>query len=56
LPEVLSIPDPALLAWPLLLLPFVLQYVNWFAIPVEEASLSEFEGYREYRARVRRWL
>jgi protein-S-isoprenylcysteine O-methyltransferase Ste14 len=45
-----------LLAWPLLLLPFVLAYVNWFVIPVEEGNLSEFEGYRAYRARVRRWL
>jgi len=45
-----------LLAWPLLVLPFVLAYVNWFVIPVEEGSLSEFEGYREYRSRVRRWI
>ena len=45
-----------LLAWPLLLLPFVVAYVNWFVIPVEEGNLSEFKGYREYRSRVRRWM
>jgi protein-S-isoprenylcysteine O-methyltransferase Ste14 len=32
------------------------RYVNWFVIPVEEASLKMFEGYGEYSARVHRWL
>lgn len=42
--------------WPLLFLLFLLAYVNWFVIPVEEASLKDFEGYGEYCSRVRRWL
>ena len=42
--------------WPVLVLPFVLAYVNWFVIPVEEASLKRIEGYGEYSARVHRWL
>ena len=45
-----------LLVWPLPLLLFVLGYVHFFVIPVEEASLRAFEGYDAYRARVRRWL
>lgn len=44
--------------WPVLFLPLVLAYVNWFVIPVEEARLSEVFGakYGEYRNSVRRWL
>jgi len=42
--------------WPLLVLPFVIAYVNWFVLPVEEASLKMFDGYSEYSARVHRWL
>lgn len=42
--------------WPLLFLLFVLAYVNWFVIPVEEANLTDFEEYGEYRSRVHRWL
>ena len=43
--------------WPLPLLVLTLAYVNWFVIPVEEASLAEFgDEYARYRARVRRWL
>jgi protein-S-isoprenylcysteine O-methyltransferase Ste14 len=43
--------------WPLPLLVLTLVYVNWFVIPVEEASLAEFgDEYARYRARVRRWL
>ncbi len=45
-------------AWPLALLPLVLAYLNWVVIPVEEARLTEVfgDGYRAYRARVRRWV
>lgn len=43
--------------WPLPLLVLTLAYVNWFVIPVEEASLGAFgDAYGRYRARVRRWL
>jgi protein-S-isoprenylcysteine O-methyltransferase Ste14 len=44
--------------WPVLLLPLVLAYVNWVVIPVEQSVLQDVfgEGYREYQARVRRWL
>jgi len=41
--------------WALVFLPFVLAYVNWSVIPVEEASLECVQGYQGYRARVRRW-
>ncbi|MGO8686144.1 MAG: methyltransferase family protein [Candidatus Dormibacteria bacterium] len=45
------------LAWPLLFLPLAIVYVNWFVIPVEEASLRTFgPAYDAYRARVRRWI
>lgn len=44
--------------WPLLILPFVVAYVNWIVIPVEEARLNEDFGseYEQYRARIRRWI
>lgn len=44
--------------WPLVLLPFVLAYLNWTVIPVEESRLQESFGaaYEEYRGRVRRWI
>jgi protein-S-isoprenylcysteine O-methyltransferase Ste14 len=44
--------------WPALLLPFVLAYVNWIVIPVEQAKLTEAfdQEYADYRRRVRRWL
>lgn len=42
--------------WALLFLPLVLAYVNWFVIPVEEASLNCVPGYDDYHARVRRWI
>jgi protein-S-isoprenylcysteine O-methyltransferase Ste14 len=42
--------------WPLLFLPVAVAYVNWFVLPVEEAALKTFDGYSEYRARVRRWI
>lgn len=44
--------------WPLLMLPFVVAYVNWIVIPVEEARLKEDFGnaYEPYCARVRRWV
>jgi protein-S-isoprenylcysteine O-methyltransferase Ste14 len=45
------------LVWPLLFLVLTVGYVNWFVIPVEEASLSAFgSAYGVYRARVRRWI
>ena len=45
-------------AWPPLVLPLTLAYLNWIVIPVEEARLHEVFGaaYDAYRARVRRWL
>ena len=45
-------------AWPLVLLPLTVAYVNWIVIPVEEAKLTEVFGaaYGGYKARVRRWL
>lgn len=43
-------------AWPVLFLPLAVAYVNWFVIPVEEATLEQVNGYRNYRAKVRRWL
>jgi len=44
--------------WPLAFLPFVVAYVNWIVIPVEEEKLNEVFGteYANYRQRVRRWL
>lgn len=44
--------------WPILILPFILAYLNWVVIPVEEARLAETFGaeYERYRARVRRWI
>ena len=43
---------------PVLLLPFLLVYLNWTVIPVEEAKLNDgFKSeYEQYRLRVRRWL
>jgi protein-S-isoprenylcysteine O-methyltransferase Ste14 len=45
-------------AWPVLFLPFVVAYVNWVVIPVEERMLGEVFGdaYEHYRRRVRRWM
>lgn len=44
--------------WPALLLPFVLAYLNWTVIPVEEARLQEafHDEYEQYRLRVQRWI
>ncbi|HYJ90356.1 MAG TPA: isoprenylcysteine carboxylmethyltransferase family protein [Pyrinomonadaceae bacterium] len=44
--------------WPLFLLPFVIAYVNWIVIPLEEARLAADFGdtYEQYRSKVRRWL
>jgi protein-S-isoprenylcysteine O-methyltransferase Ste14 len=42
--------------WPLLFLPLAVAYVNWFVIPVEEATLRRFDGYAKYAASVRRWV
>jgi len=43
--------------WPLLLLPFVVAYLNSVVIPVEERKLREVFGdvYEQYRRQVRRW-
>ena len=45
-------------AWPIVLLPLTVAYLNWVVIPVEEAKLTEVFGqdYELYRARVRRWI
>ena len=44
--------------WPLLFLALTVGYVNWFVIPLEEASLEQGFGdrYRRYCAGVRRWI
>jgi protein-S-isoprenylcysteine O-methyltransferase Ste14 len=44
--------------WPLFTLIFVLVYVNWIVIPLEESKLSEVFGdqYDQYRSRVARWI
>lgn len=44
--------------WPVTLLPFVVAYLNWIVIPVEEARLRDAFGavYDRYVASVRRWL
>jgi len=44
--------------WPLPFLVLVLAYVNWFVIPLEEATLeaSFTERYVRYTSRVRRWI
>jgi len=44
--------------WPVILLPFVLAYVHWVVIRLEECKLNEAFGehYTQYRARVRRWI
>lgn len=44
--------------WPLILLPFLLAYINFVVIPFEERRLADTFGdqYRLYRAGVRRWF
>jgi protein-S-isoprenylcysteine O-methyltransferase Ste14 len=44
--------------WPLILLPFVLAYVDRIVIPLEERTLAGTFGadYTTYRTRVRRWI
>jgi protein-S-isoprenylcysteine O-methyltransferase Ste14 len=44
--------------WPGVLLPFVVAYLNWTVIPVEEAKLEEVfqDEYEQYRSQVRRWI
>jgi protein-S-isoprenylcysteine O-methyltransferase Ste14 len=43
---------------PVAILPFVIAYLNWVVIPVEEARLYEVFGerYETYRSSVRRWV
>jgi protein-S-isoprenylcysteine O-methyltransferase Ste14 len=45
-------------AWPAVLLPLVLAYLNWAVIPVEQARLTDVfdTEYVAYQRRVRRWL
>jgi protein-S-isoprenylcysteine O-methyltransferase Ste14 len=45
-------------AWPVLVLPLTVAYLNWIVIPLEEARLMEvFHGaYEKYQASVRRWI
>ncbi len=45
-------------AWPLIMLPLTVAYVNWIVIPVEEAKLLETFGteYERYRSNARRWV
>lgn len=45
-------------AWPLIVLPFTLAYINLIVIPVEEDLLEkEFkEEYKDYSSRVNRWF
>jgi protein-S-isoprenylcysteine O-methyltransferase Ste14 len=44
--------------WPLVFLPLTIAYVNGIVIPLEERKLGEVFGerYKEYKARVRRWV
>ena len=44
--------------WPLIALPFLLAYIHFVVIPVEERRLADTFGdhYRQYRAGVRRWI
>ena len=44
--------------WPLIVLPFLLAYIHFVVIPVEERRLADTFGdqYRRYRAGVRRWI
>jgi protein-S-isoprenylcysteine O-methyltransferase Ste14 len=44
--------------WPVVVLPFMIAYLNWTVIPVEEAKLKEVfqDEYERYQARVRRWF
>jgi len=45
-------------AWPLLVLPLVVAYLNQIVIPLEEARLWEAfrERYEEFSGKVRRWI
>jgi protein-S-isoprenylcysteine O-methyltransferase Ste14 len=45
-------------AWPLLVLPLIVAYINWIVIPLEETLLNKDfgEDYKNYCAQVRRWL
>jgi len=46
------------LFWSLILLLFVVYYLNWIVIPVEEKQLRKNfgEAYEQYCERVRRWI
>jgi protein-S-isoprenylcysteine O-methyltransferase Ste14 len=45
-------------AWPIVLLPLIIGYLNWVVIPVEEGRLTEAfpDAYTHYRRSVRRWI
>jgi protein-S-isoprenylcysteine O-methyltransferase Ste14 len=44
--------------WPVLVLPFLLFYINNIVIPLEEETLEKDfqQEYRDYRSRVSRWI
>jgi protein-S-isoprenylcysteine O-methyltransferase Ste14 len=44
--------------WPVVLLPFMVAYLNWTVIRLEESKLEEafHEEFIQYRLRVRRWF
>ena len=44
--------------WPVVCLPFVLAYLNWVVVPLEETRLEQAFGdtYIRYRSKVRRWI
>ena len=44
--------------WSLILILFLVYYVNWIVIPIEEAQLRRTfrEAYEQYCKRVRRWV
>ena len=45
-------------SWPIIVLPFVLAYVNWIVIPLEEEILKKDfkEEYEYYCSKIPRWL
>ena len=45
-------------AWPVVLLPLTVVYVNYIVIPLEEARLNEAfpEEYAQYSSKVHRWI
>jgi protein-S-isoprenylcysteine O-methyltransferase Ste14 len=56
--EYLGVAGARLEIWPVIVLPFLLAYINFVVIPVEEQNLRGVFGdaYQQYGARVGRWL